>query len=186
MAEVSSYTASVAGRYATALFDLATEEGALDTVERDLDQLSDAIRSSTDLERLIRSPIYGREDQARGLNAVAERMGLSPIARNLLGLMASKRRLFVLPDMIRIFGQMLADHRGEITAEVRAARPLSDAQTERLAETLRAASDRTVKLEVTVDPALIGGLVVKLGSRMIDTSIRSKLMGLQTAMKEVG
>jgi len=179
-------TSGVAGRYATALFELALEAGALEETERDLETLKAAIDESDDLRSVIRSPLYGRAEQARAMAAVAEKMELGATVRNLVGLMAQKRRLFALPAVIEMVGRLAAEHRGEITAEVTAARALSDAQLEALKQQLSGATDRTVKLNVSVDPALIGGLVVKLGSRMIDTSIRSKLMGLQTAMKEVG
>lgn len=181
----STLTSSAAGRYATALFELAQEAGALDEAERDLNALGSAIDESSDLTALISSPIYTRAQQGNAMAAIADAMGLGDLVRNLIGLMASKRRLFVLPELISIFAELMADHRGEITAEVTAARPLSEAQQAALAEKLGAATSKQVKLDIAVDDALIGGLVVKLGSRMIDTSIRSKLAGLQNAMREV-
>jgi F-type H+-transporting ATPase subunit delta len=184
--ESSTLTSTVAGRYATALFDLALESDALETAEADTDALRAALGESDDLARLIRSPLYTREQQAQALAALGEAMGLSGLTRNLMGLMAQKRRLFVLPEVIELFGRLLAEHRGEVTAEITAARPLSDAQVEALKETLRGALESEVKLNVTIDPAIIGGLVVRVGSRMIDTSIRSRLAGLQNAMREVG
>ena len=186
MAESSTLTAGVAGRYANALFELALEADALDTTERDLETLKAAIDESDDLHRLIKSPLYGRAAQGRAIGAVCEALELSATVANLAGLMAARRRLFALPEVIDIFARLAAEQRGETTAEVRTARALSDAQAEALKEKLAAASGRTVKLNVTVDPSLIGGLVVRLGSRMIDTSIRSRLTALQTAMKEVG
>ena len=186
MADTSTLTSGVAGRYATALFELALESGALEEVEGDLDALKTAIAESDDLADLIRSPLYGRAEQAKAMAAVAKAMGLGQTVTNLVGLMASKRRLFALPQVIDMVAALAAEHRGEVTAQVTAARELSDAQVEALKAKLAGATDRTVKLDISVDPALIGGLVVKLGSRMIDTSIRSKLAGLQTAMKEVG
>jgi len=186
VAETSTLTSGVAGRYATALFELALEGGALDEAEGDLAALKDAIAESDDLRQVIMSPLHGRAEQARALAAVGEAMTLGQTVRNLLGVMAAKRRLFALPAVIDMVERLAAEHRGEITAEVTAARALSDAQTDALKAQLSGATDRTVKLNVTVDPALIGGLVVRLGSRMIDTSIRSKLGALQTAMKEVG
>ncbi len=122
----------------------------------------------------------------RAMASVAEAMGLSALVRNVVGLMATKRRLFVLGDVIDIFAQLMAEHRGEVTADVTAARALSDAQQAALVSTLKAAIGREVKLNVTVDEEIIGGLVVKVGSKMIDTSIRSKLASLQNAMREVG
>lgn len=186
MADTSTLTSGVAGRYATALFELALENGSLDEVERDLDALKGAIAESDDLADLIRSPLYDRAEQGQAMAAVAGAMELGQTVTNLVGLMASKRRLFALPEVIEMVAALAAEHRGEVTAQVTAARELSEAQVEALKSKLAGATDRTVKLDISVDPALIGGLVVKLGSRMIDTSIRSKLAGLQTAMKEVG
>lgn len=186
MSDTSTLTSGVAGRYATALFEFALENDALEETERDLAALKAALADSPELKSVIVSPLYDRAEQGNAMAAVGEAMGLGTTVRNLIGLMAAKRRLFALPQVIDMVARLAAEHRGEITAEVTAARPLSDAQTAALKEQLAGATDRTVKLNVTVDPGLIGGLVVKLGSRMIDTSIRSKLMGLQTAMKEVG
>lgn len=185
MSDRSTLTSSAAGRYATALFELAQEAGALDETERDLTALGAAIEESDDLTSLISSPVYTRAQQGSAMAAIADAMGLGELVRNLIGLMASKRRLFVLPELISIFAELMADHRGEITAEVTAARPLSEAQQTALAEKLGTATSKQVKLNIAVDEDLIGGLVVKLGSRMIDTSIRSKLAGLQNAMREV-
>lgn len=179
-------TKMVARRYATALFDLAKEAGALDRTEADVEALRAALAGSDDLAMAIRSPLVSREEQGGAMAAISEAMGLSGLVANLLGLMAQKRRLFALPQVLETFDALLAEHRGVATAEVTAARPLSDAQAEALRETLRRATEREVKLNVTVDPAILGGLVVKVGSRMIDTSIRSKLAGLQHAMKELG
>jgi F-type H+-transporting ATPase subunit delta len=182
----ATVVSSVAGRYANALFELANESDALGQTETDMEALGQALAASDDLRGLIASPIYTRDQQSRAMAAVAEAMGLSALVRNLIGLMASKRRLFVLGDLIRIFAALLAEHRGEVTAEVTAARALSEAQQAALAETLKSAIGREVKLNVSVDDSLIGGLVVKVGSKMVDTSIRSKLASLQYAMREVG
>ncbi len=179
-------TRTVARRYATALFDLAEESDALDRAEADMDALRAALAESDELSMAIRSPLVSRDEQGRAMAAIAAAMELSPLTTNLLGLMAQKRRLFALAEVIQAFDALLAEHRGLVTAQVTAARPLSDAQAEALKETLRRATERDVKLNVTVDPAILGGLVVKVGSRMVDTSIRSKLAGLQHAMKEVG
>ena len=182
----SSLGSGAAGRYANALFDLAREEGSLEQTEKDMEALGAALDDSQDLTDLIKSPVYGRDAQARGVEAVAEKMGLSQLVRNVVGLMGQKRRLHMLPDVIAIFRELMAEHRGEITAEVTTARKLSSAQAKKLAKTLKSAEGRGVKLNVTVDEAIIGGLIVKVGSRMIDTSIRSKLSQLQNAMREVG
>jgi len=177
---------SAAGRYATALFDLASESKALDRTEADMEALGQALEASDDLRALLSTPIYTREEQGRAMASVTEAMGLSALVANLVGLMATKRRLFVLGQVIDIFARLMAEHRGEVTAEVTAARALSDDQQSALVNTLKAAIGREVKLNLTVDEGIIGGLVVKVGSKMIDTSIRSKLASLQNAMREVG
>ncbi|MBK0400680.1 F0F1 ATP synthase subunit delta [Limibaculum sp. M0105] len=186
MSETSSLSASIAGRYATALFELAQESGALETAEADIARLAEALEASEDLRSLIASPIYSRDAQSRAMAAVGKALDLSELTGNLIGLMAAKRRLFVLPQLISTFRALMAEYRGEITAEVTAARALSDAQLASLSETLKGATGREVKLNVKVDEDLIGGLIVKVGSRMIDTSIRSRLASLQNVMKEVG
>ena len=186
MSETSSLSASIAGRYAKALFELAEESGALETAERDIAALSEALEASEDLRALITIPIYSRDEQARAMAAVGSALGLSQLTANVIALMASKRRLFVLPQLIVTFRRLLADHRGEISAEVTAAKALTKAQLKSLAETLKAAVGRDVKLNVKVDEDIIGGLIVKVGSKMIDTSIRSRLASLQNVMKEVG
>ena len=186
MSSSASLTSGVAGRYATALFEIAKESKSVDTVEVDLDALSAALTESEDLRRMIASPVYSRDDQGAAIKTLAERMGLGPALTGTLGLMAANRRLFVVEGLIAAVKGLIAADRGETTAEVRSARPLSDAQTETLAATLRERTGKDVKVAVTVDESLIGGLVVKVGSRMIDTSIRSKLANLQNVMKEVG
>ena len=186
MSESSSLAASASGRYATALFSLAEEGGALDAVAGDLEALTAAIAESADLKELLTSPLYSREDQGRAMAAVTSAMGLGPLASNVVGLMAQHHRLHVLPEMIRGYRVLLAEHRGEVTAEVTAAAQLSDAQRAALHDRLSAAVGREVNIHVTVDEGIIGGLIVKMGSKMIDTSIRSKLNSLQSVMKEAG
>lgn len=186
MTASTSLTAGAAGRYAKALFELAEEAGTLDQAETDLVALQGALDESDDLVSLIRDPIYTRAQQGAAMAAVCDAMGVSTLVKNVVGLMATKRRLFALPQMIRTFQALMADHRGEITAEVTAARALSDTQTSALAEQIKSATGRDVNLNVTVDEDIIGGLVVRVGSKMIDSSIRSKLANLQNAMKEVG
>ncbi len=144
------------------------------------------MNDSADFRALIHSPIYSRQAQGNAIASIAEKMDLSVTVANTLSLMASKRRLFVLPQLVVALRRLVADEKGEVTAEVRAARSLSDAQAAKLAETLKASVGKDVKMNVTVDENLIGGLVVKVGSKMIDTSIRSKLTALQNTMKEVG
>ncbi len=182
----TSLTSGAAGRYSTALFELAREAGEFERAEADLDQLSQTLEDSPELNELIRNPVYTRTEQGRAMGAIADRMGLSDLVRNVVGLMAQKRRLFALPQMIAMFRALLAEHRGEVTAEVTAAHPLSDAQADALAEKIKGSMGRDVKLNVRVDESIIGGLVVRVGSKMIDSSIRAKLARLQNAMKEVG
>ena len=186
VSESATLTATVAGRYANALFELAQEADALEAVERDVEALRAALRESADLSTLITSPLYSREDTARAMAAVARAMELGDLTANLLGVMAGKRRLFALGEVLETFVGLLAEHRGQITAEGTSARALSEAQRDALKEALATATGREIKLDTTVDESLIGGLVVKVGSRMVDTSIRSRLSAMEQAMKEVG
>ena len=188
MSNSASFTSGISGRYATALFELAKSEGQIDAIGADLEALEAALADSADLRRLISSPVYSREEQGKGIKAVADKMGLSALVANTLGLMASKRRLFVLPQLIKSVKGLIADDKGQVTAEVTAARELSQAQADDLAKTLAntVGKDKSIVINTTIDESLIGGLIVKVGSRMIDTSIRSKLANLQNAMKEVG
>ncbi len=186
MSEPASISAGIAGRYATAMFELAREAGGLKALEADVEALQAALDGSADLRALIGSPVYSRDEQAGAMAALARAMKLSGTVANTLGLMASNRRLFVLPQLLAALRAMIADEKGEVTAEVTSAAALTKAQADKLAKTLKASVGKTVKLNTTVDESLIGGLVVKVGSKMIDTSIRSKLASLQNAMKEVG
>lgn len=176
----------VSGRYATALFELADESGQLDAVADQLGLVSEALKTSADLRRLVESPIYSREDQEAAMSAVCDALGVVAPTKNFISLMARKRRLFALPDAIRGFERLLAAKRGVVSAEVRSAIALSEAQRADLIETLKGATGSEIALDERVDEELIGGLVVKVGSRMIDTSIRAKLNRLQTVMKEAG
>ena len=176
----------VSGRYATALFELAEEAGQLDAVEGHLDSLAAALDESAELRALVHSPIYTRDEQGAAMAALCDAMGVGAPTKNLVGLMASKRRLFALPDAIADFRRLLAQKRGVVAAAVRSAKPLTDDQRARLERTLNEATGAKIALDVTVDESLIGGLVVRVGSKMIDTSIRSKLDQLQTVMKEAG
>ncbi len=182
----STDAAGVAGRYATALFEIADESGSLDAVEAALGQMKDALGVSDDLANLIKSPIVSREDQAAAMAKVCDAMGIGAPVSSTIGLMAANRRLFALPQVIKGFNRLLADKRGIQEAEVRSAKPLSDAQKAALEKTIKESVGADIALDVTVDESLIGGLVVRVGSKMIDTSIRSKLASLQTAMKEAG
>lgn len=186
VSESASISLGIASRYASALFELAKEDGALKALESDTSALTETLDSSADLRGMIASPMVSREDQSNAIGAIAAKMGLSALMANTLSLMADKRRLFVLPQLLSALTEMIATEKGEVTAEVTAARALSAAQSKKLAETLKARVGKTVKLKTTVDESLIGGLVVKLGSTMIDTSVKAKLAALQNAMKEVG
>ena len=186
MSEPASISSGIAARYATALFDLSKEENGLGALEKDVDLLDAALSASADLRDLISSPIYSREDQGNAIAAIAAKSGLSALTTNTLKLMAAKRRLFVLPQLVADLRARIAAEKGEVTAEVTAAAALSQEQADKLAATLKARVGKDVKVKLAVDESLIGGLVVKLGSTMIDTSIKSKLSALQNAMKEVG
>ena len=175
----------IAQRYAQAVFDIAREGGDLDRLEADASALDAAIRESGDLREVLSSPVLSRDVQSGAIAAVAAKMGLGETLANTLKLMAAKRRLFVAPALVARLREMLAAEKGEVTAQVRAATALDDGQRARLAEALKASTGKDVNLEVTVDEGLIGGLVVRLGSQMIDTSIRAKLAALQNTMKEV-
>jgi F-type H+-transporting ATPase subunit delta len=176
--------AGMAGRYAKALFELADEAGALSEVENDLGSLKAMLETSEDLTRLVRSPVFGLDQQSRAMSAVMEKAGLSVLTRNFVGVVAKNRRLFSLVDMISAFAGLLARHRGEVSAHVTSAQDLDTNQIEKLKATLKEAVGRDVKLTTKVDESLIGGLVVKVGSRMIDTSIATKLNNIKLAMKE--
>jgi len=186
VAESASISLGIAARYAQALFELAREDGALAALEADAEAMGAALKGSPDLAAMIASPVIGRAEQGAAIAAVAEKMGLSALFASTLALMAAKRRLFVLPQLVADVQRRIADEKGEVTAEVTSAVTLSAAQSKKLIATLKASSGKDVKLKTSVDDSLIGGLIVKLGSVMIDTSIKAKLASLQNAMKEVG
>ncbi len=186
MSEPVGISTGIAGRYATAVFDLAKEGKALPALEKDVDVLEATLADSADLQTLLSSPLYSREEQGAAIAAIAKKMKLSKSTSNVLALMASKRRLFVLPQLLSSLRERIAAHKGEVTAEVTSAKALNKAQTESLAKTLKAQVGADVKIKATVDESIIGGLIVKVGSKMIDTSIKSKLNALQNTMKEVG
>jgi F-type H+-transporting ATPase subunit delta len=186
LADSTARVSGVAERYATALFDLAVEQNALKLVETDLDAISALINESADLKRLIASPVFAADDQARALWAILTRAGIGGLAGNIARVMAANRRLFVLPGTIAAFKRLAAKQRGEIAAEVTSAEPLSDRQVADLRAALKASLGKDVTLNQRVDAALIGGLIVKVGSRMIDDSVKTKLNSLRIAMKEVG
>jgi len=176
-------TASLAGRYASALYDLANEQGFVSAVESDLENLSAALRESGDLASLIRNPEVSRDAAGKAMDGVAALLGLSPLTRNFLGVLATNRRLASLTDVIRAFNAIAAAMRGEVSAEVTTAHPLDDAQIAALSAKLKEREGRDVKIQTSVDPDILGGLVVKIGSQMIDSSIRTRLNSLAHAMK---
>ncbi|MEW9857004.1 F0F1 ATP synthase subunit delta [Novosphingobium sp. M1R2S20] len=175
--------ASLQGRYASALFDLASENGTVTAVEGDLDRIGQAIRESEDFGALIRNPQVSRDAAGQAMNAIAPILGLSDLTKNFLGVLAANRRLSSLPEIIRAFHAIAAAQRGEATAEVSSAHPLSDGQIEQLRQKLEAREGRNVKIRTSVDPELLGGLVVTIGSKRIDSSIRTRLNSLAQAMK---
>jgi len=176
----------VAGRYATALFELALEEQALDQVEQDLNRFNQALDAAEDLRRLVKSPVFTADEQQRAMAAVLDEVKIEGLTANFLKLVARNRRLFATPDMIKAFRTLLARHRGQTSAEVISAAALEEGQIRALQTALKAALHKDVQLEQRVDATLLGGLIVKIGSRMIDNSLRTKLNSLKTVMKEVG
>ena len=175
--------ASLAGRYAIALFELARDEQQIDAVAASLAALRQALSESDDFRALIASPLLGREEQARAVGAVIGSLGIDTLTGNFVGVLAQNRRLAQLPNVIRAFNLLAARHRGEITAEVTSARPLADDQIAAIKQHLRSRMGRDIAVDLSVDPAILGGLVVKVGSQMIDSSIRTKLNTLAHTMK---
>jgi F-type H+-transporting ATPase subunit delta len=175
--------AGVAGRYAAALFDLAQEQNQVSEVEQDLVKFQQLCDLSPDLVRLVKSPVIDADDQARALGAVLDKAGVNALSRNFFALVARNRRLFAAPDMARAFRVLAAKARGEVTAEVASAHPLTDAQASALKAVLKETVGKDVTLASKVDPSLLGGLIVKLGSRMVDSSLKTKLAGLRLLLK---
>jgi len=177
----------MAGRYAVALFELARDEKAIDAVKADLDRFDALIDESPDLQRLVRSPVFTAEEQGRALAAVLDKAGIGGRAGNFLKVVAANRRLFAVRDILKAFRTLVAKHKGEVAAEVTVAEALDANHRDAITAALKSVTGgQEVDLSVKVDPAIIGGLVVKLGSRMVDTSLRTKLNAIKHAMKEVG
>lgn len=176
--------AGPAARYAEALFNLAADGKGLEQVETDLKGLSAVIAGSADLRAMLKSPVYAAEDKARAIEAIAAKLHLSALTRNFLGVVAKNRRLFALDEIVAAFMQRLAAHRGEISAEARSAAPLSADQAKRLRGEIERVIGKAVNLTLKVDPELLGGMVVKVGSTMIDSSLKTKLNRLKSVMKE--
>ncbi len=177
------HATGLAGRYATAVFELAQEERSVETLERDFATLKSAVQQTPDLARLVRAPVFSREQQAQGMKAVLQAIGAAPLTTRFVLMLASKRRLFALAEIIRAFEGLVSNQRGQVEAVVTSARPLSDSETLSLKAAIRSRIGREPRLETRVDPSLLGGLMVKVGSRMIDTSIRTKLNGIRLAMR---
>jgi F-type H+-transporting ATPase subunit delta len=177
----------MAGRYATALFELALERKSLDAVKADFDRFDALMVESADLDRLVRSPVFTAGEQVKALSPVLKKAAISDLTAKFLGVVAANRRLFAVRQIMKAFRTLVARHKGEITAEVTVAEKLDDRHLEALKAVLRGATGgKDVTLDVTIDPSIIGGLVVKLGSRMIDTSLRTRLNLIKHAMKETG
>jgi F-type H+-transporting ATPase subunit delta len=177
----------MAGRYARALFELALEAKSVDAVKTDIETFDAMLAESPDLLRLVRSPVYGAEERARALAAVLAKAEITGLAANFLMFVTANRRLFAVRDIIRDFRKLVARWKGEVTAEVTAAEKLSDTHLEAIKSALKAITgEKTVDLHVKIDPEIIGGLMVKLGSRMVDSSLRTKLNAIKHAMKEAG
>ena len=183
MASGQTVTSSLSGRYATALFELALERNAIDAIADDLGQLEAMIGESEDLRRVIRSPLFSRNAQSKAMAALSEKAGLSNIVCNTLGVIAQNRRLFALEDVIKVYRTLVSEHRGEIEARVTSASLLNVGQRDALEAALKKTIGLTVTVTTEVDPDLLGGMVVRVGSRMIDSSLRTKLQRLQLAMK---
>jgi len=186
VAKSASPISGIAERYAGSLFDLALQSNSLKDVEASLDRFEALLGDSDDLKRLINSPVFSAEDQLKAISAIADKAGISGLTGNFLRVVAQNRRLFAVPAMIRAFRLIAAEHRGETTAEVTTAHALTDAQQTELKAALKSVAGKDVSIALTVDPSILGGLVVKMGSRQIDTSLKTKLDSLKLVLKEVG
>lgn len=183
MASENISVAGLAGRYATALFELADEAKSLDAVSADLARLRALVEGSADMARFVRSPVFTRDEQGKAIAAILERLGVSQLTKNFIGLLAQKRRLFALQGIVAAFDALVAARKGETSASVVSAKPLSPAQRAALQAALKSSVKRDIRMTESVDPSLLGGLVVKVGSRQIDSSLKSKLARLERAMK---
>ena len=186
MAAEDSSVSGVSGRYATALFELARDQKSVDAVKADLDRFDALLNESADLKRLVRSPVFSAGSQQKALTAVLDKVGISGVSANFLKVLTANRRLFAVTDVIRAFRALVARFKGEASADVTVAEPLSERNLDSLKAALKSVTGKDVALNVKVDPSIIGGLVVKLGSRMVDSSLRTKLNSIKHAMKEAG
>jgi F-type H+-transporting ATPase subunit delta len=175
---------TVAERYAGALFDLARDSNSVESIEQALDKFLGLLRDSDDLRRFVLSPMFSTADQEQGLLAILKSIGITGLARDFLLVLAKNRRLFAVENVIKAYKSLCARGRGEVEAEVISAAPLTDAQTQDLTDTLRQKLGKTPRLIAMVDPKLLGGLIIRVGSQMIDTSLRTKLKNLEKVMKE--
>lgn len=186
MAAEDPSVSGVSGRYATALFELAREEKSIDAVKADLDKFEAMLNESADLKRLVRSPVFSADAQAKALNALLDKAGITATSAKFLKVLTANRRLFAVADVIRAYRALVAKFKGEATADVTVAEPLNEKNLDALKTALKSVTGKDVALNVKVDPSIIGGLVVKLGSRMVDSSLRTKLNSIKHAMKEAG
>ncbi len=187
MAGEEPIISGMAGRYATALFELALDTNAVDAVKADLDRFDSLISESADLLRLVRSPVFAADTQGKALGAVLDSAGIGGLTAQFLKVVTANRRLFAVRDTIKAYRALVARHHGEVSAQVTVAEPLSETHRAAITDALKSVTGKeNVGLDVKVDPAIIGGLVVKLGSRMVDSSLRTKLNSIKHAMKEVG
>jgi F-type H+-transporting ATPase subunit delta len=186
VADTSQLTSGVAERYASSLFELALEAGAVESVTADLERFQAMLDGSDDLKRFVASPVFSADEQLKAIVAISEKAGIGALFANFLKVVARNRRLFALPGMMRAFRTIAARRRGEITAEVTSAHALTPAQETELKAALKSVTGKDVAMAVTVDSSILGGLIVKVGSRQIDTSLRTKLSTLKLALKEVG
>lgn len=185
MAGEDPIISGMAGRYANALFELARENKATDAVKTDLEKFDAMVGESADLARLVRSPVFGADEQGKALSAILDKVGIGGLAANFLRVITANRRLFAVRDMIRGYRALVARQKGEVTAQVTVAEQLNDKNLDALKSALKSATGgKDIDLDVTVEPAIIGGLIVKVGSRMIDSSLRTKLNAIKFAMKE--
>ena len=186
MAGEDPSVSGVSGRYATALFELARDEKSIDAVRADLDRFDAMLDDSADLKRLVRSPVFSADAQSKALSAVLDKAGIAGISANFLKVLTANRRLFAVTEVIRAFRALVAKFKGEASADVTVAETLSEKNLDALQSALKTVTGKDVTLNVKVDPSIIGGLVVKLGSRMVDSSLRTKLNSIKHAMKEAG
>ncbi|HVV80250.1 MAG TPA: F0F1 ATP synthase subunit delta [Pseudolabrys sp.] len=185
MAGTQSIVSGMAGRYASALFELALEEKALDSVKADLEKFDAMLAESPDLERLVRSPVFSADDKLKALSAILDKAGIKGLAANFLRVLTTNRRLFAVSDVVRGYRALVARHRGEVTAQVTVAEKLSDKNLAALKDALKSkTAGKDIDLDVKIDPSIIGGLIVKVGSQMVDSSLRTKLNSIKLAMKE--